>query len=501
MSPSVRNIRGLGGTKPIPVHVYIPPVFNPVHKIEIISGATTTDVTDFVVEGEYTYGVTATVGDFTFAIDNSTEEYTSLFSLWSEVKVYLDYGTSATTLRFVGRIERASKNNNLIVVSGRGNGSVTVGKNVTYSATDKARSTILTEIIQQYFSGTITTTNIETDSGTSTVNYVDVPFWTVVEDICQRAGFDAYIDTTYDFHYFLSGSRENTTEIVAHTQNLIETSDFSDDLQSVFNRVKVYGKQIEGIPALATSEDTASQSDFSVRELKIDTETASTAEQALAVSDFELSINKDPPTIGTVKSLLLPTLNPGEMVRISDPLNGLAPNTYQIQKFRQIFSNDNPPMTELTVQKERLDIPNILKGRINFEQEITSNVNPNEMDHSILFDFGSDVGTHSGTEIDTDLGILKLIDGNSTGTWTSPIIIVPTNVLNIETRISGSSILGTQSFISLDAGTTFTGVTFNQSSSSELGGGSIPNGNKIQIRIDFFSGSTEITAAGVLYTK
>ncbi len=496
----VRNLRGLGSTKPLPVFTWIPPLFSPISKIIVTDGTTEYDVTDLIIEGQYTYGVTETIGNFEFVIDNSTEQYTEAFSLWDELKVYLDYGVTATTLKFVGRIERASKKDHKIVIVGRSSAVLTLGKNVTYQATETARSEILTAIIEKYFSGVITTNNIEEDSGLITVNYFDVPFWEVVEDICKSGGFDAYIDTEYDFHYFESGSRLNETDMVVHTANLIETNDFSSDLEQVYNRVKVYGASSGDVPIIATAEDESSISQFKIKELKIDDGSITSVEQAQARADYELSLQVNPPTIGTIRSLLLPTISPGEMIYISDPQNGLDPNFYQIHKFTHFFSNDEPPFTELTVQKERLDIPNILKKRIKVETGITANINPNEMDYSIVFDFKTNTGDHSNTEINTDLGILKT-DGSSSGTWTSPVITTSSNVTDIEPRISGSKIEGVRTFISLNGGQSFVEARYNQTSFSEGNVGTIPDGNQVRLRIEIPDADTEITSAGILYKR
>jgi len=495
MSPAVRNLKSIGG---IPVHVYIPPIFNPIHKIEVTNGTTTYDVTDYVTGGEYTYGVTETIGSFTFTIDNSTEGYTSVFNLWNEVKVYLDYGTSATTLKFLGRIERASKSNSAITITGRGPGVITIGKNVTYSTVDTARSTALTEIIEKYFD--ITTSNIETDSGLISVDYIDLPFWEVVEDLCSRGGFDAYVDPTYDFHYFESGSRENATEVVVHTYNLIETGDFSQDLEQVYNKIKVYGSNIGNIPIIAVSEDDSSQESYTIRELKIDDGSITTVEQAQARADYELSLQNSPPTIGTVLSLGLPTISPGEMIRISDPMNGLAPNLYQIQKYTHKFSNDEPFQTELTVQKERLDIPNILKKRIKIEREITMNINPNEMDYSLIYNFSDDSGTFVDTErnlVSSGEGYyeLKTTSGNESGSWTSPVYNLPSNISAIEFRISGENLVGTppegtKIQYSFDGGNTF--YTYGTTSI-------VPSGDTLNIKINLSSSSTKIKSVGALY--
>lgn len=254
MSP-VRNIHGIGSPKPIEIFAWNPPVYNPKYKIEVeTSDGTTYDVSNNLISGEYTDGVTETIGNFSFNINNSSQVYTNKFSPYDKVNIYLDYGATATSLRFVGMLERISNSKYSIVISGRGGASKTLGKNITYSATTKARSTILSEILSENFTS-ITTNNLESDTGTLTVDYFEKPFWDIVQEICSIGGRDAYIDADFDFNYFESNSRKNTTEAVVHTKNLIEVGDFSPDASSIINKVRIYGVNTNGLPLVYTTSD------------------------------------------------------------------------------------------------------------------------------------------------------------------------------------------------------------------------------------------------------
>ncbi len=490
----VRNIRGIGGAKPIPVFAWIPPTFSPISKIEVFDGTTTTDVTDFVIEGEYTDGITETIGNFSFKVDNSTQNYSDSFTLYDQIRIYMDYGSSATTLRFVGMIERLSKSDSSLIISGRGSAAKVIGKNITYSATNKSRSDILSEIIAANFTS-ITTNNLETDTGILTVNYFEKPFWNIVEEICFIGGRDAYVDKDFDFNYFASGSRRNTTEAMIHGYNLIATGDFSPDASSIANSIRVYGLESSGLPLISTSADSSSQSTYEVKNLKINDESITTSEQAKSRSDYELAKNKDPPTVGTIKGLGLPTILPGEQVRISDPLNGLNPGYYQVHKFIHKFSNDEPFMTELTIQKERTSVPKILRNRIKFESEIMKNINLNDLDFSYIWDFNSEIGTHSGTQIsinpNTGKGYLETT-GGATGTWESPLLELDSNVSAVELRMAGTDTSTVQLFVSVDGGTVYNTVL--------SGNTTITAGKDIKVKVVFNSATTQITALSLLYS-
>jgi len=492
MSPAVRNISGIGSRKPIPVHVWIPPKYSPVYKIEIYDGTTATDITSIIIEGDYLDGVTSTIGSFSFKIDNSSQEYTNSFSTYNKIRIYLDYDTTATTQRFEGFIERISKTNNTIVFTGRGLAAKYTSKNVTYAATDTARSTILSEIIAKYFSD-LTTTNLSTDSTTKTVNYFDKPFLEVVEEICNEADFDAYINKDNDFNYFAKDSRANSKEAVVHEYNIISTGDFTPDASEIWNKVKVYGRLIDDQPIIATASDSTSQGTYGVKELKINDDSINTIVQAQARADYELANNKNPPIVGQVTSLGLPTILPGEMLRISDPMNGLEPKYYTIEQFRHVFSNDEPFQTILTVKKERSSLHSILKKRIQFENAISSNDNPNEMDYSYVWDFSTDTGTHSSTQITvssyTGKGQLTVSTG-STGTWISELVSLDSDITSYEVRINGSNVGSVQVFLSTDSGNTFTPL---------VSGAVVPAGKKIKIKLVLNSSTTIIESVSFLY--
>ena len=486
---AVRNIKGIGSQKPIPIHVWIPPAYTPIYKIVVSTSSQDYDITDYLIKGEYTDGITETIGSFAFTIDNSTENYTTAFSLYDEVKVYIDYGATASTLRFTGLIERVSKLKNQLVLTGRSSAMRAIGKNVSISGSGY-RSTILEYIVNTYFSGVIGTAGIETDAGNIEVNYSDTPFWDIIQDLCKSGGRSAYVDKDYNLQYFISGSRENTTEAIVHDQNLISVGDFSPDLQQIYNKVRVYGAIYDDIPIIATATSDTTLTKGDIKELTIVDRDITSYEEAQARANAELDYYKDPPTVGEVTSLGLPTLQPGEKLRISDPPDGLEPKAYEIQSFTHKFSNDEPFQTTVTIKKERNSIPYILRDRIKFESSSNETKNPNDLDYSVVWTFDEDVGTHDHTRIVN--GILQT-DGSSTGTWISPTTSLAANMTRIEVKVSGTYLQGRKLWISANNGTTWNEVP-------DYGSITIPTGKDLKLRIDLPSATTEVTAAGLLYS-
>ena len=300
----------------VPTFFWVPPVYSPVEKIEIEqSDGTKTDITNRVFNGDYTDGITETIGNFNFLVDNSDQELTDKFSVYDELNIYIDYAVSATTLRFKGKIEKVSKQNNKIRFSGRSVALRVMGITVTQNFDNQYTHDILQSLLDTYATyigqtGTLPDSSDKLDKteGTDTqitVNWYQKPFWECVQELCNRASYDAYIDSSSDFHYFVSGTRQNSTEAIVHTSNLIETGDFSPDLSVVKNRIIVYGGTIEGQQILWTEEDDDSIDSFDPKELIINDSNIITVAQAQARALYELSLNKDPPIVGEVTAVCI----------------------------------------------------------------------------------------------------------------------------------------------------------------------------------------------------
>ncbi len=174
----------------------------------------------------------------------------------------------------------------------------------------------------------------------------------------------------------------------------------------------------------------------------------------------------------------------------SDPDNGLEPKYYAIQKFTHKFDNDKPFQTELTIQKERVTIPKLLKKRVKFEYEVAENENPNDMDYSHIITFESNSGTHSGTAIDINTKKLYVYSGNQ-GTWISDNYRVGSNISEIEVRITGSNLSGSKLFISLTGGEPYSEVVFGQTTTKV--------GSNIRVKVALNSSNAELNAIAVYY--
>ena len=489
MAP-VRNIRGIGRRKPIPVYVFIPPIYGAKHKITVTrSDGTIDDITNIIYKGEVEDGVTNTIGRFSFEVDNSLAFYNGLWKGNEIVKLYVDYDTSATTLRFRGRIENVSFRNNKIKIVGRSETLKIMEINVNYSIT--AETSVVLKTLFDTYAPDFTYTNVATSTTMATVNWYQKPMNECIQELCRLAGFDFYVDSVLDAHYFESGSRQNTTEAVVHDMNLISIDDFGQDYSRIKNKVIVEGRDIEGLPLISSSTSTDENygvsSDLGKRESIIKDENVTNSTQAQERATSELSFSLNPNTIGEAVCMGLATIQPGEQIKISAPDSNLPPSNYIIVSYKHLFGEIMK--TLLVINKEAIKLQRILKDRIAASKEVNIK-NIYGMDYTWNFDFESDSGTHSNTQIIS--GVLKT-DGSTSGTWESDLLEIESNVTGVELRINGTSLAGVTGFLSINGG-----VSYRQIYGTGTPGG-IPPGKKLKLRIPLVSADTQISGLVLLY--
>lgn len=506
----VRNLGSIGKPKPIPVTHFIPPRFAPVWKIEIVTDTETIDATELLASGEFSDGVTDKIGDFIFRLLDPSNNITNRVEEYETINVYLDYGTTATTLRFSGKIERKSNAEQIYLdLSGRSVAMLATGVNITYSSGGpKARSTIMAEVIalvnaQNSSANQINISGIEEDLGTANVSYGEIPFWQVVAEICNGGSRDAYISPDLVFNYFERGSRENRTEAIVESINLIDAKDFAKDTEEIATKVRVYGKQDGNVPIIYSSPSDTTQTKGIVKELKSNIGTILTPDQAKDLAESSASARNLAPTVGTLISTMLPTLLPGEKVKIANPVNNIPPAFYEINSYRHFFTEEGSPQTAVIIKKERIDMSKVIRRSYQFQNDVTENINPREMDFSIIYDYNLEVGdklfddgTFDNVELEvgsTGIGVLKTISGE-TGTWISAEILTDAPVSIIEIRENSTDLAGSKFFVSLDKGITFKEI------GSDAGNFNFTNPqNSIILKIEIKSSNTRIEKVGLLY--
>lgn len=509
--PPIRALTSLGPSgRPKPIHVidFIPPAANFIYKLEIVTDTETIDFTEKIVDGFFTEGVTSTIGDFDFKILDPSNSISDRVEEFDTVKVYLDYGSSATTLKFNGRIER--KNNTeytYLNITGRSVAMIATETNITYSSNGPmARSEILKavfnikksdEVTPKYFGGLISTAGIEDDLTEVSKTYEEVPFWDFVEDLCNNGERDAYISPELVMNYFVKGSRKNSTEAIVEGINLIKPKEYAKDTEEIATKVRVYGQSTEGIPIIATSTSNTTNTKGIDKVFRMDNTNISTTSQAEEFVNYQSTNKLVAPTLGVVDSIILPTLSPGEKLRITSPVNNIPPEYYEINSYTHSWSETGSPETSVVIKKQRLDLPNILKKNIKTQVDVIERVNPNDMDFSQVIKFDTDSGTHVNTEINEDY--LKVVVGQNSGRWESDLFELGSKVKAVEFRFKGDKLTQQYSATTSNLWYSFNGGTtwhLKPISGSTV---RVPTGRDLKIRIDLNSSDAQVKVVSFLY--
>jgi len=482
-------VTNIGSIKP---KVWIPPTYHALYKlIAVRTDGTEDDLTDIAHYIQIEDGVTEVIGKFEFELWNPDSQYTNLWTGNNTVLFYCDYATTATTLRFRGRIEQISKLNNKIRVTGRSEGLKFLNVNVTKSYASQECSVILKDLIDSYGSG-FTSTNVSVSTASITTNWYEKNFWECIEELCTSAGFFCYVDANKDFHFKNKGSVTNTGEGIVHGSNLMSVSDFADDVTLVKNKIKVYGATQDGIQLIYTAEDADSQTLYGLREEIINDDNITSYDQAKDYADNLLVDAKTPPVVGEITGTMLATIQPGENIPISSPANGIEPKAWDILSYTHTMDLESGFTTTVKVNKEPRRTKHILKGILaKTNRKQSTSANPEQMLFSYNHLFDVDSGTHSNTEI-VD-GVLKLQAGESSGVWTSSSHTAGSDVSEAYLISIGQTLTSATYEVSANAGV-------NYKSISDKSKVSITNtGQSVILRITITSADTQIDSVSLQY--
>ncbi len=396
------------------------------------------DLTAKNVNLEVEDGATDLIGRFSFELFNPGNIFTDKWKGMETFRYYKDYETSATTLRFRGRIEKVSYKRYKIKVTGRSESLKFLNVTVTKSYSVQNCDTILKDLIDSYGEGDFTDDNVEVSTKTHTANWHQKPFWECVQELCTAAGFDCYVDANLDFNFFSKGSRTNAVDAIIHNKNLISIGDYGDDIVQSKNRIIVYGAEQDGIKQIYMAEDTDDQAIYGIREKVIDDSNVTSYQQAKDLADSELAKSKNPPLVGEIKGILLATYQPGEKLLLSSPDDNIPGAHYNIISYKDQIGAGKF-YTTVRVNKEPKKISDVMKNNIqNVDKVGDKSINPEEMRFTYNFLFDTDEGSHTGTEIVG--GNLQLTSGNTSGEWVGPRRTVPDNITDVYVKVVGTDL-------------------------------------------------------------
>ena len=474
------------------VYHWIPPQYSALYALTVERSNGTVDTLTQVIHFlEIEDGATDTIGRFEFELWDPAQTYKDVWTGMEIVRYYSDYAATATTLRFRGRIEKVAYVDNKIKVTGRSESLKFIDITVTQDYNSQECSAILKDLVDNYGSG-FTYTNVNASSVSITVNWYQKPFWDCVKEICTASGFFCYVDASLDFHFAENGTVINTGEAIVHDYNLLEVTEFAEDLSFVRNRIIVYGAEQEGVQLIYTAEDSTSIASYGAREEIVNDSNITAYLQAKDYGDYLLAEEKDPPEIGEVKGTLLATIQPGESIRLSSPFNNLPPNTYNILSYKHKLDMNTGLTTTVKVNKEPRMFSHVLKSMVERDNaKAQTTANPYEMRYSYNFLFNEDSGTHSTTEIID--GVLK--PTVASGTWISDARDLDTNINEAYLILVGETVTGAKVYVSGDNGTNW--LLINNKTKISV---SNSKGIKLRVKVIFNNADTQIDSLSIQYT-
>lgn len=479
----------------IVAHYWTPPIYTANWKLTVErSDGTIDDITDiatFAIDD----GLLPSIGIFEVTIPNPNETYSGVWTGMEIFRYYKDYAATATTLRFRGRVEKSSAQNNSIKITGRTDALFVYDQEITEDYDNVDAGYAMKDLFDTYGGGRFDTSGINVSTGINIeLTFSSIPFNECVDAICTAAGYSCYIDCNLVVQFFIVGSRANDNEGIVHDYNLIKVGDFASDLQFVKNQIRVIGGTIDGVQVTYTANDTTSQATHGIRRQTINDDGITTFAAAKDLADFLLEEQKNPPLVGEVMGVILATLQPGENIRMSSPLENLPLAGYMVSHYKDEW-NDTGGTTTATINKEPQKVSHVLKDMIQREHKKSDSTgNPNDLDFADIELFNASTGTLSNTTITN--GILQVTSGQTQGTWTSPVYNTADNRNVDQIRIGpvGDNLPNVRIEVSADNGLNY--ETVDRDELRTIGA----TGKSIKVKLTLFGSTTQVDSLKIQYS-
>jgi len=469
--------------------IWIPRTFTPSYKIYIDN----IDVTNDVISSEWTHAIIGLESPCKLTLMDPNGIYADTYVGGETIELKLDF-SNGTTKKWEGKLEQPKKKfgqTYILDVVGSHHQSDLLDVTVTEEYTGiKSADTILKELIDEYLTG-FTYNNVNNSTTYPTIKWNNKPFWDCVIDLCALAGFDAYIDTDKNTHFFEKESIENTTEAIVWGDSLLEIGHLGIDTIDIRNKIIVYGEDNTGLPIIYETPDSDAQSSidtYGKKEKVIKDTSIKTYAQAKELGNIELFNHKNLENKGEMNSLLLPDINPGDMIWVTCPpqkVNG----QFRIVKYTHYL----PVLqTKVIVYKDKT-IPLLFKERKKAELSLQKITNPYKMTNSfnLIFDDMSEIDEVLSSTVTVSEGNLKVSVG-STGTMISLIHVSSIDISSVQVKVVGDTLAGVTYLISTDNGDVYTAVNLETLTS-------IVAGKLLRLKILLTSSSTRIDSVAVLY--
>lgn len=419
---------------------------------------------NFCLNASITKSSADKLGSFKIKMVNDEGRWLNLFNGGELVRVYSDF-VDATTEIFRGRIDDISYGLNLndgffIELVGRDYPEL-IDKSITGIKSSSPGDIALAEILSSnypelslsFWTGSawsVATYDPATELVSWSVPVTDFPVgltnltyqhqkgWKTIIEICDRLELDCYIEyNTVSSQWFLKTALLNSiTNPHAHVSygiNLLSTSDYGLETSSIFNKAIVYGNtESDNIILLKTEEDIDSQSNLWTKDKVFNEGALKTMSEVQQKADYELESGVTNPYKGTVKSLLIPSIRPGELVNVMIPYCNII-GSYKTVSYTHTFGKVFSTELDLAAKRHRLSHEFIAK--VNPEEFIKNSDNPNEMrdSYTVFFDEVPSKLARSNNVLESK-GKLSLKDGYTNGSAVASTYVSDYNITKCELR-------------------------------------------------------------------
>ena len=291
----------------------------------------------------------------------------------------------------------------------------------------------ITQIVDNYYDGILTYTGLPTTTTRFTGNFRHVTGINAFKTLADKDNMDIYIDTNNNIELFTKGSRDNTDDYVSYETNLISLAKYGIDTAKQFNRISVYGKEESNIIILKTEEDRDHQTNLWRKDLIISDSGLESMDEVQERADIELINGLNDVAEGSVSTLGMPLVKPGDGVVIQVPNCGVAGK----KVLNGIRHNIGPNgfLTNLQIREKMVSLPVLFKDRIDAEDRLKPYSNLNNMTdtYTVYFTEVPPKVALGGTTLDREY--LELIEGEDNGTAVFDTITTDFNIIQCELRI------------------------------------------------------------------
>lgn len=420
---------------------------------------------NYLINAQITRPVTSGLGRFVVRFSNPDGVFTGKFNGGEVVHIYADY-VDATTLQFRGKIDDVKNGVNAgegfyIEVDGRDYPEIN-DRSVTGRAVSSSADVTLCDLFDIYFdditlafwNGTVwanatfdnMSRQVTWDATVTTFpstllvySYQNKKGWSVVKEICERAGLVCYMyydvsNTRWTLRTFIKNAIKNDNVSATYGTNMIACDEYGVDNSGVKNLVTVYGNQeSDNIVLMASEEDTSSQSDLWIKEKIVNDSGSTSMDEVREKADYELANGVEVIVNGNIRIVGEPRVLPGEQIMVGIPLMNVS-GYHTVGSFTHNISGSGFT-TSLQLTKQLDSISDMFREKLNIEDEARAFINLNRMKNSytVYFDESpSIIDIHSGTE-EVD-GKLQLESTETQGIATTEVHTADDDITECELR-------------------------------------------------------------------